>query len=384
MNRYNGDRLRLARLYNGYTVDELAKKVGITAQAESQYEIGKIIPQYEKLLCLSKVLNFPVQYFLKDNDIGIISGSSYFRSLMRTPKKYRTEQKTKVEFLAKLYSILDEYVEFPKLDIPDDVESYDSPQEAAAYLREYWNLGDKPIPNLLRLLESKGIIVTSFDTSIDDIDAFSQYFKSANKSFFIIAYSNNKSSAVRINFDLAHELGHIMLHTWSDDTENISREEFKKQEKEANDFAAAFLLPQSSFSKDISFYPTELQHYVELKKKWHVAIAAMLHRACELNIISPNQYQYNLRIMNAKNMRVTEPLDNILERPYPRMLQDSVDLLVENNVFSKLELLNEFGDAGLPMNPGEVEKLLALKKGYFDEVDDSNNFSPIILKYKKE
>ena len=301
---------------------------------------------------------------------------------MKTPKKYRTEQKTKVEFLAKLYSVLDDYVEFPKLNLPNEIEEYDTPQKAAEYLREYWKLGNKPVTNMLRLLESQGIIVTSFETHTDDIDAFSQFFKSTEKSFYIIAYSNNKNSAARINFDLAHELGHIILHTWSDDTENITREEFKAKEKAANNFAAAFLLPADSFSRDIRFYSTELQHYIELKKKWHVSIAAMLHRACELNVISQNQYQYNIRIMNAKKMRTNEPLDNILEIPYPRILKDSVDLLVTNEVFTKKSLLDEFAESGLPMNANEVERLLALGKGYFDESDEKDNFSPVILKFR--
>ena len=113
MKQFNGNRLKQARLYNGLTVEELAKKINISAQAESQYEIGKITPQFDRIIEFSKILNFPVQYFLQDYDFNIQSGSSYFRSLMKTQKKYRTEQKTKIEFLAKLYTILEEYIDFP-------------------------------------------------------------------------------------------------------------------------------------------------------------------------------------------------------------------------------------------------------------------------------
>lgn len=379
--RYNGDRLRLARLYNGYTIDELAKKVGISAQAESQYEIGKIEPQFDKIISLAKVLNFPIQFFFQKEGLEIISGSSYFRSLMKTPKKYRTEQKVKIEFLAKLYSILDEYIEFPKLNLPENVEGYSSPQEAAVQLREYWNLGERPIKNMVQLLEAQGIIVTSFKTNTDDIDAFSQFFKSYNKEFFIIAYSNNKNSAARINFDLAHELGHIMLHPWSDDTENCSREDFKLKEKEANEFASAFLLPEAAFSKDINFYSTKLYHYEELKKKWYVSIAAMLHRAYSLQIITPNQYQYSLRTMNAKKIRIIEPLDNVLEIPYPHLLRDSIELLITSNVFTKSELLDEFSNAGLPMESDEIEKLLALETGYLKVSMEDKKAPLIVLKF---
>lgn len=380
MSKFNGNRLKLARLYKGLTVDELAKKINISAQAESQYEIGKTIPQFDKILALSETLNFPAQYFLQNKDIEITSGSSYFRSLMKTQKKYRTEQKTKVEFLAALYSVLNEYIDFPLLDLPGENinEEYETPQEAASKLRDYWKIGDKPISNLIRLLEAHGIIVTTFETSTDDIDAFSQYFEIKGRSFYIIAYSKNKLSAARINFDLAHELGHILLHSWSEDTEAMDRVTFKKKEEEANNFAAAFLLPESSYRKDIAFYSTSLDHYIELKKKWHVSIGAMIHRACELGVITQSQYQYIIRLMNMKNIRKQEPLDDIIELPYPRILKDSVEMLVTNDVFSKHELLEEFAESGIPMNGNEVEKLMVLEKNYFEEEEEPK--SPIILK----
>ena len=380
MKEFNGERLKFARLYNGYTVDELASKIDISAQAESQYEMERITPQFDKIILLSNVLNFPVDFFLEKDNILLKSGSSYFRSLMKTPKKYRTEQKTKVCLLAKLYTVLNEYIEFPTLDLPHDIESYDTPEEAASYLREFWKLGDKPILNLLRLLEAKGIVVTSYDTNTTDIDAFSQQFTINGKEVFFIAYSNNKNSAARINFDLAHELGHIILHNWNEDTEDISREEFKQREKEANEFAAAFLLPKESFLNDIRFYNNELSRYVELKKKWRVSIGAMIHRACQLDVLTMNQYQYLIRIMNKKGMKQVEPLDDILEIPYPRLLRDSIDLLLTNNVFSKNELLMEFSNAGYPMEPSELEKLFVLEKGYLSKDTDEKDFSPIILK----
>lgn len=382
MKKFNGTRLKQARLYNGLTVEELASKINISAQAESQYEIGKIIPQFNKIISLSNVLNFPVEYFLQNNNFNIQTGSSYFRSLMKTQKKYRVEQKIKTEFIVELYSILEEYIEFPPLNIPNLSENmeYETPQEAASVLREYWNLGEKPIKNVLRLLEAKGIIVSSFETSTNDIDAFSQYFEKNGKSIFIISYSNNKESAARINFDLAHELGHIMLHSWSDDTENMDRETFKRKEKEANEFAAAFLLPENQFRKDLNLYSTNLLHFIELKKKWYVSIGAMAHRACELNLITQSQYQYIIRIMNAKKIRINEPLDDILEIPYPRILKDSVEMLVSNDVFTKNELLDEFEKNGLPMESSEVEKLLSLGKGYFDTFNEQENFSSIVLK----
>ncbi len=88
--------------------------------------------------------------------------------------------------------------------------------------------------------------------------------------------------------------------------------------------------------------------------------------------------------MNAKNIRKQEPLDNIIEIPYPRMLRDSVEMLIANDVFSKTELINEFYDCGLPMNSDELEKLLVLEKGYFDENDNSADIIPLSLKFREK
>lgn len=383
MTAFNGQNLKLARQYNGLTISELAKKLGISSQAESQYELGQTTPQFDNLIKLSDALHFPANFFFQKSKISVKTGSSYFRSLMKTSKKYRDEQVIKIKFLAELYTVLEEYIEFPKEDLPREKDGYKSPEEAAKELREYWNLGNEPIINMVNLLESKGFIITSFETSTADIDAFSQYFEIQGQPVFIIAFSNNKNSAARINFDLAHELGHIMMHEWSEDNENISREDFKQHEKEANAFAAAFLLPENKFAADLRFMPSELGHYVELKKKWRVSIGAMLHRACELGIITQNQYQYNIRIMNAKGQRINEPLDDVIAVSYPSMLSNAVSLLIENKVFTKTSLIKEFSNYGLSMNPEELEKLLSLQKGYLsdNEAEDSNSF---ILKIKQE
>lgn len=383
MATFNGQNLKLARQYNGLTISELAKKINISSQAESQYELGQTTPQFDNLIKLSDALHFPTSFFFQKSKMSVKTGSSYFRSLMKTSKKYRDEQVIKIKFLTELYTVLEEYVEFPKEDLPRNEDGYQSPEDAAQKLREFWNLGDEPILNMVTLLESKGFIITSFETSTTDIDAFSQYFEIEGRPFFIIAFSNNKNSAARINFDLAHELGHILLHEWSEDNENISREDFKQHEKEANAFAAAFLLPENRFTADLKFMPSDLGHYIELKKKWRVSIAAMLHRACELGIITQNQYQYNLRIMNAKGQRINEPLDDVIAVSYPSMLSNAVSLLVDNKVFTKAALIKEFANYGLSMNPEELEKLLSLQKGYLsdDKAEDSN---PFILKIKQE
>lgn len=367
MKFFNGNRLKSARQYRGLTVDELSQKINVTKQAVSQYETGKIenVP-FDKIAAISNALNFPYQYFLQENNFDIQTGATYFRSLMKTSKKYRLAQEIKMEHIAVIYAFLNEYITFPELNLPDWIGKISSPTEAAKALRDYWGLGDKPIENLVRTAEKNGIIVTIFSTDTDDIDAFSQYVEVNNSDVFIIALSNNKDSAARLNFDIAHELGHILLHEWSEDEEVLTREEFKTKEKEANEFASAFLLPETSFLKEVSLEPQKLDYYVQLKRKWKVSIAAMLYRCCDFNVISQSQYQYMMRIMQNKGWRKSEPLDNIIKAPKPSLFSDAVDILIANDVFTPKEFIDELSNMGLAMNSDELETLLNLQKGTLD------------------
>ena len=121
---------------------------------------------------------------------------------------------------------------------------------------------DGPIKDLQYLLEQNGILVTGFSIDEDKIDAFSQRIIVDNVDVFLIAVVLGSRPECRLRFDMAHELGHIVLHPWSEDIESLPKEEFKARERQANMFASAFLLPRDSFSKDISQYPIDLKFYL--------------------------------------------------------------------------------------------------------------------------
>lgn len=360
---FSGDRLKKARIYRGLTVAELAERVGCQRQTLSMYEISKSQPTDKTTVArLAQELDFPVKYFYEQPNAST-SGTVYFRSLLTTNKKYRSEQIVKMDYLAQIYSLLQDYVAFPEfepLGLPDDI----TPEQAAYALRDAWGLGRGPIDNLISVVEQHGILVTSFSTSTNDVDAFSQFMGAADTPTYIIAYSNNKTSAARIHFDIAHELGHICLHEWSEDIEDISKEEFKLKEREANDFAAAFLLPEETFRKDAERGPQTITYYKQLKKKWKVSIAAMIRRSEKLGIISTDDYQNLIRVMQRRGLRKEEPLDDILITATPALLKTSVIMLLQENVFSAAEFMDELSKSyGLSINATEVEYLLDLPAG---------------------
>lgn len=358
---FNGLRLKKARIYRGMTVAQLADEIDCQRQTVSMYENNKSKPIDNTVVeKISKTLNFPVKFFMEEG-MKVATGSTYFRALLTTNKKYRAEQIQKMEFVAEIFTFLQEYIEFPKLTLPDCFQC--TPEQAAMLLRQEWNLGLKQIDNLVHVVEQHGILVTAFSTSTDDIDAFSQMIDINGETVYLIGYSNNKTSAARIHFDIAHELGHICLHEWSEDIEALERADFKEREAEANRFASAFLLPEKTFRLDAMKNSLRIPYYTELKRKWKVSIQAMNRRAYNLGIISMEEYQYMIRTLQRRGLRKEEPLDNILLTASPSLLKTAVIMLLNENVFTPKEFMDELSfEYDLSLDPEEVEYLLDLPK----------------------
>lgn len=362
---FNGQRLKTARLFRGMTVADLAAQMELNRQTVSQYESGQISdPGYLRIQDMSRILNFPFDFFMStDTDSIKIHQATYFRSLLTTNKKYRAEQKMKIRFTAILFAYLSEYISFPSLNLPR-IRETDDVEDIAAELRNTWKLGTGPIDNLIYHAEQNGIIVSSFSSNYSDIDAFSEKLTTADGERYVIAYSNNKTSAVRIHFDVAHELGHILLHDWEDEIEEISSEDFKGREQQANEFAAALLLPREPFIRDIGNYADKLPYYIELKKKWKVSIAAMIMRARKLELISYERYQLMMRQMQKQGIRKVEPLDGVLATSLPSVLKTAVHMLLDEKILTPRDIIEELTDEyGLALYAEQIEELLSLEPG---------------------
>lgn len=368
---FNGERLKIARMWRNLSATQLADLTGFSRQTISMLENGKLMnPEFTTVHKFSEKLEFPITFFLEKTKLNLNESTTYFRSLLTTNKKYRIEQEEKIKFIALVYNMLSEYLEFEKLNLPR-IPVNTTPQEAANILREYWNLGNKPIENIVYLAESNGLIVTDFETATRDVDAFSHKIVLEDTETYLIGYSKNKRTAARIHFDVAHEIGHILLHNWREDLECIEKEEFKEIELQAHAFASAFLLPEEEFRKDVSPYATNLAYYTELKKTWKVSIAAMIRRSKDLDIITADDYSRLMRNMQKQGIRKIEPLDDELVTAEPSLLRQAIKILFDQKVFTPNEFLEELSrEYGLTLYPKDIETLLGLKKGTFEEKEN--------------
>lgn len=365
--QFNGERLKIARRFNKLTLAELAEKVNVSKQMLSKYEKDISQPSAEVIIQLEHSLGFPRKFFYEKSTYSNSVGNTYFRALSKATKKDIEAQKLRIEFLEPIFKLIDAYIDLPKPNIPAIQNDIDI-EEAAQYLRLKWNLGNGPIKNIVELLEVNGLIVSTSKMNIEEIDAYTQTRKINNQNVYFIILGNDKGSYFRRQFDGAHELGHIMLHESNLDISTLTNEQEKQIEMEANQFASAFLLPKDSFGRDASIMPTNLKHYLFLKKKWHVSVGAMIRRAYSLNIITSAQYTTLQRKMAKAGWRKMEPYDELLSPTKPVLLSEATKLLLDNNIFDGITLLTTLGDQyDLSIHPEMFENLIGLENGTLEK-----------------
>ncbi|CDI50105.1 helix-turn-helix domain-containing protein [Clostridium tetani] len=375
---FNGERLKSARIYRNMTITELAEKVNVSKQAISQYEKNQITPKPEVLFNFVSILQFPIGYFTEQDKSNVNIENTFFRALSSAKLLDLSTQEEKIAMIIKIYNFLGNYLDFPVFELPDiNIGEEKNMDEIAIVLRSKWGLGEKPIENMVSLLERKGIIVSSIATDNKKIDAFTQVHNLGSKQQFCVVLSNDKQSMVRRNFDSAHELGHIILHNKLINVKELSTEEFKLIENEANQFAASFLMPRNAFFGDL-VNPTNLDSYVLLKKKWKVSISAMVMRAKQIGRINHLQYQKLMKQISYRKWRICEPFDDIWELNRPILFKKAITILKENNVLSGQQLIAELSKNNLTINGEEVEILLDLDPGTLVEKNNSKDSSVVV------
>ncbi len=357
-------------------MSDLATATGITRQSISLYANGENQPPYANVEVIAKVLDFPTEFFLTEDLCTTTTGNTYFRSQASATKLLQNAQKIKLEYVAKMYEVLLDYVTFPPLNLPklavkkdiascnpDSQETMDLIEEIATETRKQWDLGMGPIKDLQFLIESKGIILTGFQENDKRVDAFSQRIHVKDDgTVFIIALALGEKSMERLRFDIAHELGHILMHTWGDFDEELDKDEFNAREKQANMFASAFLMPKETFGKAVAPYATNLEFYRSLKKQWGVSMQAMMYRAWQLGIISANQFQYLMRQISQKGERLHERGDR-QGKLNNTIFQGAIDVLYDEGVFTPSSLTTAFWDCGVIFKESDYEDLMCLKAG---------------------
>jgi Zn-dependent peptidase ImmA (M78 family)/DNA-binding XRE family transcriptional regulator len=286
---FNPNRLELARKRRKLTSKALADSAKISAVTLSRAVNGIQLPDDETIKSLAEVLNFPVAFFFKDDVDKINPESASFRSYTSMTAKERDAALSAGSLAFELADLIRRDFNLPVSDILD-LSHERNPAQAARLLREYWGIGEKPIANMIRLLETKGVRVFSLSESTRTVDAFSCW---RNNEPFV--FLNTFKSAERSRFDAAHELAHLVLH------KHGGTQQGRMIEVEANTFASAFLMPEADVVATVPFV-TSISQIISAKKRWGVAAVALAYRLHKLGRITEWQY-----IQVNRSYRTSEP-----------------------------------------------------------------------------
>jgi Zn-dependent peptidase ImmA (M78 family)/DNA-binding XRE family transcriptional regulator len=290
---FNPSRLTLARKRRRLTGEGLAKLIGVTPVSMSRFEQGINGPAPETLDAIVRVLKFPKKFFFgKDIDSPSQEAVS-FRSLTSMTAKERDAALSAGSFAYLLSDWVAERFNLPKVNLID--LSYEgNPKKAALSMRQYWALGQQPISSMVKLLESKGVMVFSLSENTKNVDAFSCW---RNDTPYV--FLNTLKSTEHGRFDAAHELGHLVLHKHGGPHQ-------KAAEYEANTFASCFLMPEADIRSMVS-YVTSINQLIQIKKRWGVSIAALVYRLHKIGLLTDFKYRSLYIQINKMGYRTKEP-----------------------------------------------------------------------------
>jgi Zn-dependent peptidase ImmA (M78 family)/DNA-binding XRE family transcriptional regulator len=295
-------RLHRARKAAGLSLRDLGERVGVSHAAIKKYEDGIAMPSSDILIRLSRALKVRTEYFFRPEAAPL--EDIEYRKRGSLPKKrldaITHEVIDQIERRIGLESL------FPHPPVKDfapveglaaSITGTDQIEGAAERVREEWELGFDPIPDLIDVLETNGIRVFMIEAGADNkFDGLA-----ARVNAMPIVVVGRHWPGDRQRFTLAHELGHLML------AGRLAKD--LDEERACNRFAGAFLFPRASVLQELGEHRNaiELRELGLLKEEFGLSMAGVLYRARDLGIISSAYREEQARLFRIKGWHKKEP-----------------------------------------------------------------------------
>lgn len=284
----------MARQRRKLSGKQLADAGGLSAVTVSKAENGHQV-QEETAKVFAKTLGFPLSFFYLEAPEVIEASTVSFRSLAKMSAANRDASLAAGSLGVSLYDWVDERFHLPSADLIDLSKERERPDFAARLLRQHWGLGDRPVGNMLSLLESKGVRVLSLSENTLDVDAYSFW-----RSDFPFVFLNQMKTPERSIFDCAHELAHLVMHHHSGAKGEVGAEQ------QADAFASAFLMPEADIKNEATSVST-VRQVLQLKKRWRVSAMALVFRMHKLGLITEWTYKSLCIELGKLGYRRSEP-----------------------------------------------------------------------------
>lgn len=321
---FSGRRLVALRELSGETQAAIAAATGITTSALSQAERGVTALSAANIAKVAQIFEVMPDAFAEVIEPEL-KMKPQFRHLRRTSMREQRRAERFVLATARVADILRDWVTFPDPfsfthrvnpemninDVASEVERAAAGTRTALGLPRDKAIGSK----LINQLETGGITVVRDPETDRNIDAYSAV---VGHLPVIVLDGGEGSVWDRDNFNMAHELGHLVMHRGIFHTPGT-----RNVEAQAHRFAGAFLGPAAGLQKVL---PRDLNWrcYLKLKREWGMSIAALVRRAKDLGVIDDMMYTRAMKYQSARGWRRVEPGSADRSLPAPRLLRRAI------------------------------------------------------------
>jgi len=356
---FQSDRLSQVLAARRLTQAQLASMVEVSPGTISKWRAGTQAPEREALERLASVVNVAPEWFTRTPAAQL--SLPLFRSNASAHVAARAMLEARLEWAQDLAVALEEYVDYPDVILP--TRAYTAPdeitpediEEAACECRDLWRLGRSAIQDLALAAEGAGIILVREETGLPQIEGLSAWSEVLRRPLVLL--SADKDNGYRSRFDLAHEIGHLVLHRHIQRTTDSAR--YKLMEQQAHRFAGAFLLPAETFAAEIRVPPT-LDDLLLVKRRWGVSAAAIIMRLKALELLDDDSAMVLFKRRSARWGAKAEPGDDERMPEQPRLLRRTIDLLIDEKVMPLEAIPRHIG-----LSAGDIAALAGLPEGYF-------------------
>lgn len=304
-----GERVRLAREACMFTQAELAGSIGSPAGFVFDIESGRVLrPSDETIQRIASATSYPVRFFHLGALPDIPDG--HYRRLKRGTSKSAKQLRAQVRQVVELIEKAEATVSLPVIRIKPLREQAEplNIERIAIDVRKELGFDDRePIPNVIRALERAGVVVVRLPGAVIDRDGFSAWPSFGMGGRPLVALSGDRSGD-RDRLTVAHELGHLILHSLRPSTPP------DQAEKEAFRFASAFLLPYRA-AREAMRAPITLRVLMSVKATYGTSIAMGAKRAADLGLVTRDQFVSFQKQISARRWRTHEPVDVPREMP---------------------------------------------------------------------
>jgi len=361
VNGFQAGRLSQALAARRLPQVQLAAMIGVSPATVSKWRAGHQDPEADALERLASVINVSPEWFTRPLPAKV--SLPLFRSNASAHVAARQMLEARLEWAQDISIALEEFVDFPEVKLP--VRRYESPEqisasdieEVACECRDLWGLGRRAIPDLALAVEGAGVILVREETGIAPIEGLSAWSEALQRPMIML--SADKANGFRSRFDLAHELGHLVLHKGIERSTDPVR--YKQMEDQAHRFAGAFLLPAETFATEVKT-PVTLDSLLLLKQRWGVSVAAIVMRLHALGIIDQEEKSLLFKRRSARWGVKSEPGDEGRPPEQPRLLKRTIELLASSGVLPIESVPSYIG-----LGAFDIERLTGLSEGYLSQ-----------------